>query len=635
MVGALKLPLKILLSEAAYSNLQHKYWKLKEWHPLRKIKNKTQKYIRLVIVYPFVYYRYSKADLNHNKVIFIEPKYEKLSDNFYILYDSLHNQYNFDIHIHYLREFFCSPKQLHQNCLELIKDIATAKYIFMDEASNVMGRIHFRKGTQIIQLWHACGAFKKFGFSTAELIWGSTRKEMERYPTYRYNTMVTVSSPEIIWAYAEAMGIDSSRILPIGVSRTDVFFKKDFLESAKKKLELYMPASKGRKVILFAPTFRGRVAKAATATEFSIPQFYEALSDEYVLIFKHHPLVKKIPVIPEKYRDFAVDFTQVMEIEELLCVADICISDYSSLIFEYSLFERPMLFFAYDIEEYFDWRGFYYNYDELTPGPVFKTNREMIDYIQHIDERFNKQKVIEFRKKFMSSCDGHSTERILKAVFGDQLSSHMKQPENNNFLKNEPTLQNIREIIPRKETRPKEELLQQLFEQYPQLEGKKIIFFYMTDRPYKGYPKTRPYLDWHTLYEYLDDQYSVIYYKNGKCSTPAKHQRMRFVCGNDILTLEELISVADMAVVDFNYTVAAACLDRMPVLCYLPDYRWYCSSIQDYENSRTILVQSNTYFETTEDVTNVLNKGTTNAIESNIFLKSYEEICSHYTKEKI
>ena len=83
-----------------------------------------------------------------------------------------------------------------------------------------------------------------------------------------------------------------------------------------------------------------------------------------------------------------------------------------------------MLFFAYDLEDYFDWRGFYYNYEELAPGPVVRTNEEIIDYIRHVEERFDIGRVRRFRKKFMASCDGHATERILKMVFGKALKAH-------------------------------------------------------------------------------------------------------------------------------------------------------------------------------------------------------------------
>ncbi len=77
-----------------------------------------------------------------------------------------------------------------------------------------------------------------------------------------------------------------------------------------------------------------------------------------------------------------------------------------------------MIFFAYDIEDYNDWRGFYYNFDELTPGPVFTKTEEVIDYISNISERFDQSEVHAFREKFMSACDGHATDRIMDLVHG-------------------------------------------------------------------------------------------------------------------------------------------------------------------------------------------------------------------------
>ena len=179
-----------------------------------------------------------------------------------------------------------------------------------------------------------------------------------------------------------------------------------------------MPQSQGKKVILYAPTFRGRVAHGEAPDRLDIRMFKEALSEEYVLLIKQHPLVRIRPEVPEDCREFAMDVTESMAIDDLLCVSDICISDYSSLVFEYSLFERPMIFFAYDKAEYDDWRGFYYNYEEMTPGPICTENEEMLDYIQHLDTRFDHQQVADFKYKFMRSCDGHATERILDLVMG-------------------------------------------------------------------------------------------------------------------------------------------------------------------------------------------------------------------------
>jgi CDP-ribitol ribitolphosphotransferase len=86
-----------------------------------------------------------------------------------------------------------------------------------------------------------------------------------------------------------------------------------------------------------------------------------------------------------------------------------------------------MIFFAYDLDDYFDWRGFYYNYDELTPGPVYKTNEEIIDYIEHIDERFDREEVRKFKERFMSACDGHATDRIMEMFFEPSLEKYKKK----------------------------------------------------------------------------------------------------------------------------------------------------------------------------------------------------------------
>ena len=209
-----------------------------------------------------------------------------------------------------------------------------------------------------------------------------------------------------------------SKVVPTGVSRTDMFFDEKFLNEAKQRVYDAFPNAKDKKVILYAPTFRGTVRKAQTG-EVDLEKFYHELSDEYVLIIKHHPYVKNPPLIDEKYKEFAVDLSSEISIEDLLCTADICISDYSSLVFEYSLFERPIIFFAYDIDEYNDWRGFYYDYNELTPGPVFTQDEEIIDYIKNIDVRFDKHKITMFRDKFMSACDGNSTKRIINLALED------------------------------------------------------------------------------------------------------------------------------------------------------------------------------------------------------------------------
>ena len=370
------------------------------------------------IVFPLGYKHYIKGQkIKRKKAVFVEVRFDEITDSFRLVYDRMKAD-GFDVHEQFIENIKPGKWGYIKRCLRMLEDISDAHYVFLNDACNVTSCIPLRKGTKIYQLWHACGAFKKFGMSTAELIFGDNRKSLEKYPNYGNLSYVTVSSPEVIWAYEEAMNLKDTKtqVVATGVSRTDVFYDQHFIEQSKAAVYSVCPAAENKKIILYAPTFRGRVAKAESPDCLDIPAMKRALGDEYVLLIKHHPFVKQPPVVPEDCADFAMDVTKSLEIDQLLCASDVCVSDYSSLIFEYSLFERPMIFFAYDLDDYFDWRGFYYNYDELTPGPVVQETEEIIDYIRHLDARFDQAQVHAFKEKFMSSCDGHATDRIMALV---------------------------------------------------------------------------------------------------------------------------------------------------------------------------------------------------------------------------
>ena len=386
-----------------------KKFKKKFISKLRRIR----KHYRYKVYFPKVYSSYCTESVQENKVLFLEMRFTKLSNSFELIYKALEESGEYDLKCSYVQFNFIRGREFTQRVNEMLKELATAKYVFVDDASLILSSIPLRKETVAINLWHACGAFKKFGRSTAELKFGSSAATLDKYPNYGNLTHVTVSSPEVIWAYEEAMHLPKGIVKATGVSRTDQFYDKKFVESHKQKLYEIMPEAKDKKVILYAPTFRGHVATASSPDRIDFERFCRELGNEYVIVCKHHPFVKNPPIIPEELQHFARDLTKYLSIEDLLCCADICISDYSSLVFEYSLFEKPMIFYAYDYDNYCDWRGFYYDYSEFTPGPVVQTEDELLNSIKNIDTQFDKQKVIDFKEKFMGSCDGHATERII------------------------------------------------------------------------------------------------------------------------------------------------------------------------------------------------------------------------------
>lgn len=377
---------------------------------------KARKYHRYKMYFPKLYESYCKEPVQENKVLFLEMRFTELSNSFQYLYKKLEETGEYELSCAYVQFNFIRGHEFTKRVQEMLKELATSKYVFVDDASLILSSIPLREETVAINLWHACGAFKKWGRSTAELKFGSSAATLDEYPNYGNLSHVTVSSPEVIWAYEEAMNLPKGVVKATGVSRTDLFYDEEFVGSRRQKLYDIMPEAKDKKVILYAPTFRGHVSTAKSPDKIDFARFYEALGDKYVIVCKHHPFVKKPPVIPEELSSFARDLTNDLSIEDLLCCADICISDYSSLVFEYSLFEKPMIFYAYDYDTYCDWRGFYYDYSEFTPGPVVQTEDDLLDAIVNIDTQFDKQRVIDFKEKFMGSCDGHATERIIELM---------------------------------------------------------------------------------------------------------------------------------------------------------------------------------------------------------------------------
>ncbi len=381
---------------------------------VKKYTKRAIKDITLGFAFPLAYRYFARKPVAQGRVLFFETKEAAMPDAFDLLWQRCEEDLTKKPRYYSLQQNHVSYMQYLKRSIWALHEISRAEVVFVADASDLVSCVKLRPETRVAQLWHACGAFKKWGMSTAELKFGGSRKQLLRHPFYKNLSLVTVSSPEVVWAYEEAMVLQDTPgiVRPLGVSRTDKFFDEEFLAGARGKVQAVVPQIAGKKVLLYAPTFRGRVASAAAPDKLDIPLLKKALGNEWVLLIKHHPFVKHPPATPAECASFAFDVSGQLPIDELLCVADACVSDYSSLVFEYSLFGRPMVFFAYDKADYDDWRGFYYDYDELTPGPVVATSEELVDYLLHLEERFDAAQVHAFREKFMSACDGHATERI-------------------------------------------------------------------------------------------------------------------------------------------------------------------------------------------------------------------------------
>ena len=142
---------------------------------IRLIKKRLKSILRFLFLdreIPHLYQKAAASPVEENKIVFIEVRFPEITDSFRLLYDELKKDSRYTVKEHYLLNFTAGLPEYRRRVLAMVKDVATAKYIFINDASTAVAAIPLRKETKLIQVWHACGAFKKFGLSTADLLFG-------------------------------------------------------------------------------------------------------------------------------------------------------------------------------------------------------------------------------------------------------------------------------------------------------------------------------------------------------------------------------------------------------------------------------------------------------------------------------
>ena len=345
-------------------------------------------------------------------VLFLSASRPSLTGNFEFVYNEIKKRDKYNINI--MLKSSLKSKYTFKQRFELIYLIVVSKYIFLDDFYPMIYALKLRKNTHLIQLWHAMGAFKTVGYSRMNKVGGPKSTSL----THKNYTGTIVSSESIRKNYAEAFGISIDKVHALGIPRTDIFFDKKYGDRVKECFYKKYPQLLGKKVILFAPTFRGNGQKTAyyNFDWFDFKKFSDKFKEEYVCIFKLHPFIKSKPEYKIENDEFYVDMTSEREINDILFITDILITDYSSVIFEYSFFKKPVIFFTPDLDEYKNSRDFYYKLDKYTYGPVVNSFNELMQNVS--TAKVDKKKLNEFYEFFCSSCDGKSTKRVVDFFLG-------------------------------------------------------------------------------------------------------------------------------------------------------------------------------------------------------------------------
>ena len=270
---------------------------------------------------------------------------------------------------------------------------------------NIERGLHYKKRNCVyLNTWHATPV-KTMGNSAAG------RKDYD-FSHVDYFCVAGEYEKEI---YKKDLNIREESVLKTGLPRNDELYRITEKEILSIKQRLNIPLDK--KVILYAPTWRDSKDGGKTYAmkpPIDVAYWEKELSDDYVLLFRTHQYTNTLLGI--EFNDFSRDFCSYPVVNDLIKVADIMISDYSAIIFDYSITERPLLCFGYDYDRFAEDRGFYVNIEEVLPMGVQRTQEELINVLKTLDYTKSSEKTRVFKNKFMQ-YGGHATETCVKVLF--------------------------------------------------------------------------------------------------------------------------------------------------------------------------------------------------------------------------
>lgn len=325
--------------------------------------------------------------INEKKAVFVISRSKTLEGNLKFVHNELKKQLH-DVEIH----FVFTENKMNFNLFKELIVISNTKYLILDDYYLPIYLIKPNNCMKIIQLWHAAGAFKKFGYSTIGTRFGPDNSYLKLIPIHSNYTHVYVSSHKIIPYYAEAFNMSQDNIHPLGIPRTDFFYNSKLMKEAVNKIYENYPVLKKENGIniLIAPTYRakGEYRESKFDLIFELKKILEYINKDVRIIYKAHPY-ESVKELESLEKNAKILIANKFSINEWMVIADAFITDYSSSIFEFCLLKKPFAHFVPDLEEYSRNRGFYQDIEKISDGAILKNSKELIEWI---NSRIKKEK---------------------------------------------------------------------------------------------------------------------------------------------------------------------------------------------------------------------------------------------------
>jgi CDP-glycerol glycerophosphotransferase len=323
----------------------------------------------------------------------------------------------------------CFPKDarlVRRESWRYVYDLARAEFWIDNQGfPRMFGR---RRETTYIQTWHGT-PLKRMGFDSPALERANaTTRRIHKAMMRRWSALL-VPSEYFVETFVASYGYQGELVRK-GLPRNDLLVRgvDDEWVLAKKR-ELGLPTD--RRLVLYCPTFRDRARRMDTPYDLplDLEPMRRALASTHFLMLRMHYLDSY--KLSRRYDPFAANLSNHHDVTELLLIADVLVTDYSSVMFDFANTGRPMAFFTYDYEDYVrDERGTYVDLPDIAPGPMVSTTEELIAALQSVDDdalKF-KERYEQFRARFCSYETGHAAEAVVAEFFARTAPPAARKP---------------------------------------------------------------------------------------------------------------------------------------------------------------------------------------------------------------
>jgi len=368
------------------------------------------------LIYEFMYKILWIFPVKKNRVLFSSYFGRNLSDSPKFLYEEL-IKHRDDLEIIWVQNRKnpelqkAGVKSVKYNSWEYLYYSATSKY-WIDNCHGYHLR-RPREETIYLQTWHGT-PLKKIAQDIEGKEYDYSKKCWALESSY-WDYMISPSK-KLNKLFSRAFKVSEDIMINAMYPRNEFLINGD-IPAIKDKVSKTLRISQGKKVILYAPTFRNGETENYRV-RFDCEKLKDELGEEFVFLLRVHPNVKRVS--PEIFENgYVVDASKYDDIQELYAAADILITDYSSVFFDFAILKKPMIFYPYDYEHYKnEERGFYFDYEKLVPGPIAFEEEGVIEEIRESSAHPEKfQKIIEnFNDEFNDTEFKGSSEYILKKV---------------------------------------------------------------------------------------------------------------------------------------------------------------------------------------------------------------------------